>query len=102
MGYGESPLSQREIVAVGFDPACPDLVLGGLGSWSHLINHLQSDWHFISLGKRRMRFPPFVEFDGINLILAWLNNKCGRKVHREHFLLLRKYKLPSVFHCQLE
>src|SRR5882757_9254598 len=49
-----------------------------------------------------MRFPPLIEFYGIDLVLAWLNNKCGWKVHRELFLLLRKYKLLSVCRGQLE
>ena len=65
---GTLPLPQREIVGMGFDAPCPDLVLGGLPRRRYLVNGFQCDGHFVGFGKRRVSDPPFVEMDGIHLM----------------------------------
>ena len=70
---GNLPLPQREVVGMGFDASCPDLVLCGLRRRGHLVNGFQCDGHFVGLGKRRGSEPRLVKMDGINLVLSRLN-----------------------------
>src|SRR5260370_8694413 len=93
----ESPLSQFQVVSAGFQATPPNLILCGLRRRSYFVDCFQLDGHLVGLGKRRMRFPPLIESDSINLMFAGFNLECGRKVPRESLLAFRKEKLLSVF-----
>src|SRR5260370_12210291 len=93
----ESPLSQFQVVSAGFQATPPNLILCGLRRKSYFVDCFQLDGHLVGLGKRRMRFPPLIKSDSINLMLAGFNLECGRKVPRESSLPFRNEKLLSIF-----
>src|SRR5260370_1512945 len=93
----ESPLYQFQVESAGFQATPPNLILCGLRRKSYFVDCFQLDGHLVGLGKRRMRFPPLIKSDNINLMLAGFNLECGRKVPRESSLAFRNEKLLSVF-----
>ena len=93
---GRSPMPQCEIVAIGFDSACPNLVLSRLVSRRDLINSFDHGLHFGRVGKLRARAPTLIQPDRINLVLAGRDEKRRRTIHGEAFRSLRHADLLPV------
>lgn len=99
---GGLPLPEREVVAMGFHAACPNLVLARFLRRGHLVNGFERDGRLVRSGERRFADPPFIKVDGINLMLSRPNCKRSGVVFREFFRSPRKNKLLSVGCRQLE